>query len=63
MSLEKAVAILTFVVVLVGLTMEVSVGRKKMHGVGPIQYELPESGAALQNQLEWRKDRRGRASR
>src|SRR5437764_14132512 len=51
MSLEKAVAILTFVVVLVGLTMEVSVGRKKMHGVGPIQYELPESGAALQKAI------------
>ena len=51
MSLEKAVAILTFVVVLVGLTMEVSVGRKKMHGVGPIQYELPESGGALQRAI------------
>ena len=51
MSLEKAVAILTFVVVIVGLTMEISVGRKKMHDVGPIQYELPESGTALQKAI------------
>ena len=51
MSLEKSVAILTFVVVLVGLTMEIEVGRKKMHDVGPIQYELPDSGAALQRAI------------
>jgi len=51
MSLEKFVAILTFAVICVAVTMEVAVGRSKMNGVGPIQYELPESGAALQNAI------------
>ena len=51
MSLEKLVAILTFVVVGIAITMEVTVGRSKMNGVGPIQYELPESGAGLQKAM------------
>jgi len=51
MSLEKSVAILTFAVICIAVTMEVTVGQSKMNGVRPIQYELPQCGAALQSAI------------
>ena len=48
MSPEKVVAVLTFMVIAVGCVMEATVGAKKMHGIRPIRYELPQSPDALQ---------------
>ena len=52
MTPPKVVAILAFLVVAVGVTMEITVGSNKMRRTRPIAYELPKSGADLRGAVQ-----------